>query len=195
MVRRALRFLPVGPSWSAASDMADDFVVPDPSSSLVVAEYLQLVPKAATIKGLFITSVIEELGTKRQQLAESSNRYTAFKDYPLTLQVKLIAEVARLAHPEVPLREGIRRVGLGIYPRFAASLLGKVLFSAVGTDPVAMMRAGSKAYASAASVGSVELVHADQGSATLRLQAMYNFIDCYQVGILQGAFSVLGIKS
>lgn len=155
---------------------------------------LALVPVTATIKGLFLTSSVEGLGPIRARLADGSKRYVAFKDYPLVEQVRLLAEVAGLLHRDLPLREAIRRIGHRVYPAFSQALVGKALFATVGRDPCAMLRAGSKACSMSASVGTVEIVESSEQSAMLRWTAIDNFIDCYQVGIIEGAFAVLGLK-
>lgn len=168
------------------------FVAPDFSLPIDVDEYVRLVPATATIKGLFLSGILDSLGAKRQA---GRPRYVAFKDYPLADQVKLVAEVAAALHPKVGLREAIRRVGHGIYPTFANSLVGKVLFAAAGKDPIALLSAGAKAYAFSSNVGRVEILELRQGFALLNMQDMFNFIDCYQVGIVEGALSVIGLKA
>jgi uncharacterized protein (TIGR02265 family) len=173
--------------------MHRDFIAPDFDRPIDIQEYVSLVPPTATIKGMFITALLEALGPRRKCLQQGRARYVAFKDYPLVDQVRLVAEVAELLYPDAALREAIRRIGHAVYPAFAASLLGKVLFAAVGRDPSALIRAGAKAYEMSASVGKVEIVQLSPRSALLHLREMYNYIDCYQVGVFEGAFSVLGL--
>lgn len=176
------------------SSMDSDFAKPDFRRPVDVGAQVELVPAGATIKGMFLSSLLEALGPRRVELPEGQHRYVAFKDYPLAIQVRLIVEVAGRLHPDVPIREAIRRVGHRVYPTFSESLVGKVLFSAVGGNPVALLRAGAKAYGMSASVGSVEIVESTEGSACIRLRDMFNFIDCYQIGIIEGALLVLGLN-
>jgi uncharacterized protein (TIGR02265 family) len=174
--------------------MADpSFVAPDFEAPIDVDEYLRLIPLGATIKGMFFSRLLDRLGSSRVQFGRSRPRYVAFKDYPLADQVKLIAEVAVAIYPELGLREGMRRVGHDVYPAFASTLVGRVLFAAVGKDVFSMLQAGTKAYSMSASVGTVEILDSAERSALLLFRDIYNFIDSYQVGILEGAFSVLGL--
>jgi uncharacterized protein (TIGR02265 family) len=174
--------------------MHSEFLAPDFQAPLDVEKYLRAVPVGAKIKGTYVNLLLEALGPKRERIPESRIRYFPFKDYPLEDQVRLIAQVAQLLNPNLPLRQAIRLVGHRVYPTFSSSLLGKVLFAAVGTDTNALLHAGAKAYRMSASVGKVEVVESGAGAALLHLTDMYNYIDCYHIGILEGAFSVLGLE-
>ncbi len=174
--------------------MLNELVVPDYNRPIDVGEYVRLVPTSATIKGMFLSTLLDTLGADRSRLPEGQRRYVAFKDYPLVDQVKLVATVAATLHPKLSLREAIRRIGHTIYPTFAASLVGRVTFAAVGKDPRALLTAGSKAYQFSSNVGKAEIVKLEERRALLTMCDMYNFIDCYQVGILEGALSVIGFE-
>ncbi len=171
------------------------FSAPAFHQELRVEDYVERVPRDATIRGLFLNAVLEPLGPRRQELAAGKRRIVPFKNYPLSDQVRLIPEVASRVYPDLTIREGIRRLGHEVYPAFAQSLLGRVLFSTVGNDPLAMTEAGCKAFCLAASVGTVKILDLRTGHAQLHLREMYNYIDCYQVGVVEGAFSVLGIRT
>jgi uncharacterized protein (TIGR02265 family) len=172
--------------------MNHGLVAPQFEHPLDVDEYLNLVPGSATIKGIFVSSLIDRLGPERAQLAVTRPRYLPFKDYPLIEQVKLVAAIAPLLYPKLSLREAIRRLGHSIYPAFAATLVGKVSFAAVGHDVRTLLTAGAKAYQYSSSVGRAEVVEFREGFCLLNMREMYNFIDCYQVGILEGALATLG---
>ncbi|HMA94368.1 MAG TPA: DUF2378 family protein, partial [Polyangiaceae bacterium] len=119
-------------------------------------------------------------------------RYVPFRDYPLIEQVRLIPEIAGVLYPDLSLREGILRLGRTVCPSFSASLLGKVLFSAVGNDVTMLIRAGSKSYTLSSNVGRFEVLELRDNFARVSLRDMFNFVDCYQVGILEGALMMLG---
>jgi uncharacterized protein (TIGR02265 family) len=170
------------------------FSVPNFDRPIDVSDYFKRVPTTATIKGMFLSSLIDTLGSNRSQLPEVRQKYVAFKDYPLVEQVKLVAAVAATLHPKLSLREAIRRVGHTVYPTFSTSLVGKVTFAAVGRDPAALLTAGTKAYKLSSNVGKAEIIKLEERFALLGMRDMYNFIDCYQVGILEGALSVIGLK-
>jgi uncharacterized protein (TIGR02265 family) len=189
---RPLNFLP-GAAVEAGVITDSELYAPDFAAPLEVSQYMGRVPPGATIKGMFVTSLLNAVGPKCDRLPEARKSYVAFKDYPLSEQVRLIPEVARVVHPELPLRQAIRAIGHRIYPEFSASLIGKVLFAAVGKDPAALLQAGAKAYAMSASVGTVELHESTNRHALIQLHDMYNYIDCYQIGIIEGAFAVIGL--
>jgi len=174
--------------------MTNGLVSPDFTGPLEVTEYIQRVPRTATIKGMFISSLLDSLGAERARVPEGKHRYVAFKDYPLVDQVKLIATVAGILYPRLTQRQAIRRLGHSVYPTFAATLVGKVMFAAVGSDPGALVSVGSKAYQFSSNVGRAEVIELRDRYCLLNMQEMYNYLDCYQVGILEGALSVLGLK-
>jgi uncharacterized protein (TIGR02265 family) len=174
--------------------MHTGFVSPTFNHPIDAEQYVRLVPESATIKGMFFSGLLDALGAERSTLPQGRMRYVAFKDYPLVDQVRLIPQVAATLYPNLKLREAIRRIGHSIYPAFATSLVGKVLFAAVGKDAAALLQAGAKAYHLSSNVGKVELLELRNGFAQLNMRDMYNFIDCYQVGILEGALSVIGLQ-
>lgn len=172
--------------------MSTNFFAPDLKQPLVVEDYLKLVPSYATIKGMFLTNLLEILGPRRDRIANGSTRYVPFRDYPLIDQVRLIPEIAAVLYPELTLREGMLRIGHSVCPAFAGSLLGKVLFSAVGNDVNMLIRAGSKSYTLSSNVGRFEVIELAGDFARVSLRDMFNFVDCYQVGIVEGALLMLG---
>jgi len=175
--------------------MSKRLLIPDFSLPIDIEEYIRVVPATATIKGLFLSGLLDALGSARPELPQGRLRYVAFKDYPLVDQVRLVPQIAAKMYPTLKPRDAMRRIGHSIYPTFATSLVGRVLFAAVGRDPAAMLQAGAKAYAISSNVGKVEILEQREGYALLNMHEMFNYIDCYQVGILEGALSVIGLKA
>jgi uncharacterized protein (TIGR02265 family) len=174
--------------------MRKAFVAPDLEGALVVEDYVQRVPPYATIKGMFLTNLLGIAGSAQATLSTRATEYFAFRDYPLVEQVRLIPEIAESVFPDLPLRRGILHLGRLVCPAFAASLLGRVLFSAVGTDLSMLIRAGSKAYTISSNVGRVEILERAERSAQLSMRDMFDYVDCYQIGVLEGALMMLGYR-
>jgi uncharacterized protein (TIGR02265 family) len=100
--------------------------------------------------------------------------------------------VARVVHPALSLGQALRQIGQSIYPMFASSLIGKVIFSTVGHTPTSLLSAGIKAYNVSASVGSVRILQLDDQHGHFFLDEMYNYVEQYHVGIMEGAIKVIG---
>jgi uncharacterized protein (TIGR02265 family) len=170
------------------------FREPDFYAPLDVELYVRQTPPHATIKGLFLSNHVAMAGERRTRLYGVRERYVAFKDYPLKEHVQLLPDVAQLLHPHRPLRDALRRVGQKVYPAFASSLLGKVMFQAVGHDIGAVIRTGTKAFRIASNVGRVDILRLGDKEAWFRLDEMYNYIDAYQVGVFEGPFLMFGLE-
>lgn len=174
--------------------MPKPFAAPDFDAPLVVDDYVQRVPAYATIKGMFLTNLLGIATSAQAPLQQRASQYFAFRDYPLVEQVRLIPEIAYALFPNVSLRRGILQLGQLVCPAFASSLLGRVLFSAVGTDLSMLIRAGSKAYSISSNVGRLEILERAECSARISMRDMFDYVDCYQIGILQGALMMLGYQ-
>jgi len=173
--------------------MPPGFAHPDFNAKLDPAEYVKLTPPSAMIRGAFFLNLLAMARAGRCELPDGvEKKYHAFKEYPLTDHVRLLAEVAKAVHPELPFGEALRQIGQRIYPMFAASLAGKVIFSTVGHNPSSLLSAGVKAYNVSASVGSVQIIELDEAHGHFYLENMFNFVEQYHVGIIEGAIKILG---
>ena len=170
------------------------FREPDWYAPLDVEQYVRQTPPHATIKGLFLANQVALVGERRNRLYGVRDRYVAFKDYPLKEHVQMLPDVAQLLHPHRPLRDALRRVGQRVYPAFASSLVGKVMFQAVGSDINGVIRTGTKAFQVASNVGRVDILHLKDREGWFRLIHMYNYIDAYHVGIFEGPFLMFGLE-
>ncbi len=172
--------------------MSTGFVAPDFHAPLNPEDYVARVPASARIKGMMMAAVRRPLSPR--QRADFPQTYIAFKDYPLVDHLRLLAKVAERLYPTLPLRSGLRRIGQQVFGTFAASLAGRVLLSMVGNDIEAAIHATDRAYQMSANTGRVHVLDYQSGIAHLRLEGIYNFIDCYHVGILEGGLTQLGVN-
>lgn len=174
--------------------MLNQFVASALDEPLVVDDYVKRVPSYATIKGMFLSNLLDISKCVESPFEWKGVRFFAFRDYPLVEQVRLIPRIAVALYPDVSLRQSILQLGRLVCPAFARSMIGNVLFSAVESDVSTLMRVGSKAYSISSNVGRLEILESGRRSAYIRMRDMFNFVDCYQVGILEGALMMLGYQ-
>ena len=133
-------------------------------------ERVRLVPPTATVKGMFLERPIAEaqrLCGRRPVPGE----YVPFRDYPITEHIRVLAACAAAAWPDVPLREGIRRLGRGAFLTFLESLAGRVVFAAAGRNFDAALGLTTRAYGLTGPVGTVRVVERSAGAAARAARA------------------------
>ena len=162
-----------------------------------VARYLRLCPAGSTTQGTFFQFIRAEVearcGTDARLFEGLARReWTAFKKYPLHEFMVLSVNAARLAYGEEAMSEGLRRIGRLAYPSFAATMAGRVVLYAFGDRLEHMVRALPKAYA--ISVPGTRLEVEELGPRRYRIVMcdVYNFVDTYHLGVLEGAILGMG---
>lgn len=171
--------------------MDEVFHLPEWSAPLDLAAHLRLAPAESTVKGMFLQQIVEAA------LAASGTRlgrgeYSAVKDYPLHEWLELLVRGAGLTHPDVPVREGLRRLGQRCYPMLAESMIGKILVSVAGNDINAILRVAPRVYRVSSTIGAVEVSFLEPQRAIIQLREIWDFPDAYQVGIYEGGLRALG---
>jgi uncharacterized protein (TIGR02265 family) len=174
--------------------MSQQFAVPVLDQPLLVEDYIQRVPAYATIKGMFLSNLYEIASSSDQGFELDARNIFSFRDYPLVEQVRLVPRIAAALYPDVSLRSAMLQLGRRVCPTFAGSLIGKLIFSAVGGDVAMLMRAGATAYSISSNVGQLEILECGLRSVRLGMREMFNYVDSYQLGILEGALMMLGCK-
>ena len=144
----------------------------------------------SVVKGMFLGSVVEAVTAAGKTLPRA-DRFLAFKDYPSETQLDLLVDAARALHPDVPLREGIRRIGAGAYPALVSSMIGKVIFGVLGTDITKITKLVHKAYEISGKPARATLIDLSANHSLVRLDQTL-LPDCYQVGIFEGVFRLCG---
>lgn len=171
--------------------MDGGFVTPDFLAPLDLAAHRSLIPPGITLKGMFFQQVLDEARKAGGDVGANA-RYLAFKDYPLEEWVDILVACAERTHPRTPLREALRRMGGHTYKTFADSTLGKVLFSTAAMDVETVLRLVPKAYALTSPAARVELLSVESGRGVLAMRNVWDFVDCYQVGVLEGGLRLFG---
>lgn len=166
----------------------EGFSLPDFSAPLDARELELPLPEGATVKGFFFQRALRELDA-RGLPHEGDRRYTMFKDYPLDAYRRLLLESAALLHPGLPRREALRRLGQLAYPALADTMIGRVIFGAFGEDIASVMKAAAKGYKVSLHPGSARVLDSGTQHARIRLDDIFVFADCYQVGVFEGAIT------
>jgi uncharacterized protein (TIGR02265 family) len=166
--------------------MGRDFQQPDWTSPLDIAERIRAVPRQATVKGMFFDGPIAE-AFRRSGDRPGQVSYVAFKDYPLTEHIQVLVACAMAGYPDVPVREGLRRLGRDAFRTFLGSLAGKVLFTVAGRDFDAALGLVARSYAIAGPVGTATVVERTRDAAVIHLEEIYNLPDSYHVGVFEAA--------
>jgi len=161
------------------------FLDPSMTGPLDVDAYLRLVQPGATVKGMQFQGLLDECA--RRGRAIPGRRYVAFRDYPGAELVELLAMCAERLYPDQAPREGLRRLGHIAYPTLKRSLLGKIVFGALGNDIRGLLKLVTKGYQLSGSTGRAEVLEYGDAEAIVRLEDIYTFIDAWHVGIIEGA--------
>lgn len=168
-----------------------EFVRPDWSLPLDLEDRLAKVPEAATVKGMFFSGPID-LAAKKTAKHVGRDRYVAFKDYPLTEHLEVLAQCAKLAYPREPARSALRRLGHDAYRTFVESLAGRALFAVAARSWEDGLTLVSRAYGITGPVGTGRVVEASASGAVIALRGIWNFPDSYHLGVFEGAISQYG---
>jgi uncharacterized protein (TIGR02265 family) len=174
-------------------EIPEGFAFPAWESPLDVDAYLRIVPPEATVKGLFLMRLIQELERAGKPLP-TDKRYFTFHDYSLRECMELLALGAPLLYPEHSVRNGIRRLAWLAYGTFTETMIGRVIFGLAGTRPGAVFRLAPRGLSQASSVGKIVPVVTDRESVVLRISQVYCFPDCFGVGMAEGVLDALNVR-
>jgi uncharacterized protein (TIGR02265 family) len=171
--------------------MTEGFHQPDVLAPLELDARLSGIPKDANVKGMFLSSLVDHVEARTGERI-GRKRYVAFVSYPLAELLELLPKAAELVHPNLPVREGMRRLGQAAYPTFADSTLGRVLMSIAGSDPRAALHLAPRAYRLVGNTGEARVVDVDDCTSILELRGVWSFPDAYNVGVHEGALEAFG---
>jgi hypothetical protein len=76
----------------------------------------------------------------------------------------------------------------------AESVVGKVLFSVAGRNFGTALELTEKAYKVSLDPGLARLVELKEKTAKLEMRDIWNFADCYQAGVMEGAMVAYRVK-
>jgi uncharacterized protein (TIGR02265 family) len=170
--------------------MADTFEPPDFRAPLPWQELVAAVPPDIQVRGIFFNTIADEL----QKIGHKEKPHIAFKLYPLSELMAFEVRAAQLLYPQQPLREGLRRLGMLGYPSILQTTPGRILFSVSELDFRIALTLASKAYAIAITRGTCNVIDMQRNRAHLQILDVYNFVDCTQVGVIEGTMRTLNVQ-
>lgn len=172
-----------------------ELLPPDWDAPLAVDDYVRATPKGAKIKGLFVEAVAEACRAKGLPLATARERYLAFNDYPLVEHLRVLADGAAALFPDRSLRRGLRSIGRSAYSTLVQSTFGKVVFGGGAVEMRPSIDAILRAYAVTMPSGKIDIIDSTPSSVTLRMTAIYTFLDSHHVGIFEGLAYACGVHA
>lgn len=153
---------------------------------------IQRTPATATVKGMYVSGIIETLANKELAPRETQ-RYQAFKDYSLRAYMTLCLESAVTLYPTRPPKEGLRLLGQFAIPTFAQSISGAVIMGTVGRSWELALRCVSRGYQISLKPGEAIVAELGKERALVQLRNVWNFGDSYQVGVIEGLMDWCGL--
>ncbi len=168
---------------------------------LDVERVVAQVPQTALIKGFFIDSfeklILKERPDLKGKLYEGLERkgFSPLKTYWRGEIMRAEAQFSRLAFPDVPLREALRRACHLIYPSFLSSLIGRVVLVALFAGDVdAVLKAGPKMFSAMTNYGSVTAERKGDRHWLYHYTDYYGWVDCGDVGVIEGLLMHYGME-
>jgi uncharacterized protein (TIGR02265 family) len=171
-----------------------EFVEPDWSAPLDLESYLARIPTSDTIKGMFLSGLVQVAAAAGHKLEGARDRYIPFNDYPLREQAQLLAEAARVLSPDRSLRLGLRRLGRGAIYVWQQTTVGRVAWAAA-VDAPHVIEMYAKMYSVVYAGASMTIIDATPGAFILRAERVYSFLDSHHVGVLEGGLRERGIEA
>lgn len=177
---------------SSGGDL-NPFRDPPWNSPLDAQREIDSIPVNAQIRGMFIVPVVQEARRAGATLG-TRDRYVSFQYYPLREHAQLLVEAATAVYPQLPLREGLRRLGRGAPRAFLASTLGRVVLqSAEGVLEV--VNALAKGYELSLNPGRASVEQPCPNVVDVTLEQVHFFIDSHHVGAFEGALKYAGQRA
>ena len=162
------------------------FVEPPWAAPLDAAGVLSRIPPSATIAGMFFLALVEGAQRRQVQLPFPRDRYLPFGFYPISEFAPLLVTAAERFYPQLPLRQGLRRIGTSGPVAFLGSTLGKVTLGA-SEGAQAMVAAIAKTYAINVKPSRCDITVTNERSMILSMASVPYFLDSHHVGVFEGS--------
>jgi uncharacterized protein (TIGR02265 family) len=143
-------------------------------------------PARATAKGFYFRAFLRELAHFGHHL-EGFGRYRDFSDYPLRDGVAVLRECATRMYGGEPPREGLRRLGWVVFPTLLSTMVGRVVFGALGNDMQAVARNAPSGFEVSLSHGRCQTLRVSERESELRVTNFHLFPESFLVGVLEGS--------
>lgn len=173
---------------SGASRPEDETFLYRPFSAtapVVLEDELKSVPEGASVKGVIINAVTDQLVVKED------DAHRLFNNYPMADYIRRCIEVAQTRWPDVPVREGLRRLGHGHYSAFTSTAIGRVVFGVLGRRMDRVFRASPKGYRYTTDCSDCRVISIERNTGVVELAGL-PFADSLQVGVYEGGVRATG---
>jgi uncharacterized protein (TIGR02265 family) len=175
------------------------YVEPSCDAPLDAEAYLRAIPPGALIKGLFAATVNAAAKQRNLTLSRSADRYLPFLEYPLVDHNRLLLEAAKAFWPELPVRQGLRKIGRAAVTSLLETTFGKALLGGLTNPDTVTLALTSLARAFTTTLSKptpvVEVIETGPQSAILKMHDVWTFIDSQQVGIIEGLCKLCGVRA
>jgi eukaryotic-like serine/threonine-protein kinase len=159
-------------------------------------EILRGVPQSASVKGMFLQSVVDRVTDRKALFARArvaDRRIVPFLDFPYHDYMRVLLAAAETISPSQPTTVALRRFHQSFYETFAESLAGRVMFGVMGREAGRILPIGAKGWQVNVKLGSVSAV------TVAPRHVRYTFADypalvaeCCDVGVIEGALRFFG---
>jgi uncharacterized protein (TIGR02265 family) len=170
------------------------YVSPVLTAPLDLAAHLALAPRHGKVKGMFFRRIVDETRSVTGK-SISTRPYFPFSDYPLADWLTLLHDAALYAYPKEPVRAGLRRLGRSMYATFVESMVGKVVFSVAQGNIMSALPLYPKIWSIVSNHGTAEIDELTPGRVVVRLRNVWDFLDSFQLGALEGGVAFFGVHA
>jgi uncharacterized protein (TIGR02265 family) len=150
------------------------------------------IPKNASTRGFFANQMLKYLPDTRPEAQAEYLRlhpepFPSFREVSIRDMLRRGFDAARLAHPDLPVAEALRRMGRSGYKIVLDSLLGRMIFATVMNDLDVVYRIGARSYDQGQQNGS-RLVYTRLGDTHFRydFDPCFGWLDSYHIGLIEG---------
>lgn len=168
---------------------------PDWDAPLDMEWYRQNVPGHLLVKGMSIQAVVDAVTALGRTLA-MPQQFISVKEYPMLDMVETLIKAVQGPLADLPPREALRRIGNHQLDQLRNNLLFRVMFAGLGQSlgihAAAML--APRAWGTATKHEVVEILVNEPGCVRLHIREMWNFPDCFQLGILEGALKAFNVN-
>lgn len=174
--------------------VSDNFVEPPWHAPLDLAGSLRQIPDSATVSGMFLEPLVEVARSKGYTLRAARDRYVPFRFYPMREHAQLLVETCERIYPELPLRQGLRKLGRGAPHALLRSTLGKITIGSA-SGVIDVLNAMARAYPLNVHPARVEVREASEGRAVVRIEQLHYFLDSHHVGAFESVLRFAGASA
>jgi uncharacterized protein (TIGR02265 family) len=174
------------------------FLEPDWNAPIDTDAHLRAIPASAVIKGMYPAAIAAEAKRRNLTLPHAGDKYLPFLDYSMRDHVALLIAGSRAFFPDLPPRQALRKVGRAAINVFLGSTLGKAVLGGLTQPETTEQALASMARAYTTALGKptphVEVKTVNETSCVVKLSDFWLFIDCHQIGILEGVCRACGVR-